>query len=178
MLPAMPFKIVRPPLHLLLRTVPDTVHSEVFSRLFNHLLKGQYMAGQLGDLEGKRLCLSITDSRSELLFVIRGQRFERLPKGHSSAAWDVRIAGRLDDFWLLVTRSEDPDTLFFHRRLILEGETETGLYIKNMLDALDFDWDAHFEAVLGARLGPLAGRVVRRLKPAQRFGDSALPHPE
>ncbi len=175
MFPAMPLKIVRPPLHLLLRTLPDTVHSEVFARLFNHLLKGQYMAEQLGDLEGKRLCLSITDTRSELLFVIRGQRFVRLPKGDSSAAWDVRIAGRLDDFWLLVTRSEDPDTLFFHRRLVLEGETETGLYIKNMLDALDFDWDAHFEAVLGSRLGPLAGRAVRRLKLEQRFGGNALP---
>ncbi|HHO69282.1 MAG TPA: hypothetical protein ENK12_09640, partial [Gammaproteobacteria bacterium] len=62
-----------------------------------------------------------------------------------------------------VTRSEDPDTLFFHRRLILEGETETGLYIKNLLDALDFDWDAHFEAVLGPRLGPPAGKAAHRL---------------
>jgi len=172
----MPLKIVRPPLRLLLRTLPNTLHSEVFARLFNHLLKGQYMAEQLGDLEGKRLCLSITDSRSELLLVIRRQRFVRLPKGDASAAWDVRIAGRLDDFWLLVTRSEDPDTLFFHRRLVLEGETETGLYIKNMLDALDFDWDAHFEAVLGARLGPLAGRAVRRLKLEERLGGNAL-HP-
>jgi len=176
MLPATPLKMVRPPLRLLLRTLPDRLHSEVFARLFNHLLKGQYMAEQLDELEGKRLCLSITDSRCELLFVIRGERFVRQPKGDASAAWDVRIAGRLEDFWLLVTRSEDPDTLFFHRRLILEGETETGLYIKNLLDALDFDWDAHFEAVLGTRLGPLAGRAARRLKLEQRFGGNAL-HP-
>ncbi len=175
MLPAPPLKIIRPPLQGLLRTLPDTLHSEVFARLFNHLLKGQYMAGQLGELEGKRLCLSITDSHSELLFVIRGQRFERLPKGDASPPWDVRIAGRLDDFWLLLTRNEDPDTLFFHRRLVLEGETETGLYIKNMLDALDYDWDAHFEAVLGSRLGPLAGRALRRLRRERRLGP---PHPE
>ncbi len=178
MLPVTPLKIIRPPLQRLLRMLPDALHSEVFARLFNHLLKGQYMAEQLGDLEGKRLCLSITDSRSELLFVIRGQRFVRLPKGNSSAIWDVRIAGHVDDFWLLLTRSEDPDTLFFHRRLVLEGETETGLYIKNMLDALDFDWDAHFEAVLGSRLGALAGRILRRLKLEQRFGGNPPPHPE
>ena len=170
MLPATPLKIVRPPLQLLLRTLPDRLHSEVFSRLFNHLLKGQCMAGQLDELEGKRLCLSITDTRTELLFAIRGQRFVRLPHGLS---WDVRIAGRLDDFWLLVTRSEDPDTLFFHRRLILEGETETGLYIKNLLDALDFDWDAHFEAVLGPRLGSQVGKAVHRLKQKQRLGGNA-----
>ncbi len=176
MLPATSLKIIRPPLQGLLRALPDTLHSEVFARLFNHLLKGQYMAEQLGDLEGKRLCLSITDSRSELLFVIRGQHFVRLPKREALAPWDVRIAGHLDDFWLLVTRSEDPDTLFFHRRLVLEGETETGLYIKNMLDALDFDWDAHFEAVLGARLGSLAGQAVRRLRLERWFGGDAL-HP-
>ncbi len=164
MLPALPSTIVRRPLRRLLRTLPDPLHSEVFARLFNHLLKGQYMAEQLADLEGKRLCLSITDSRSELSFLIRGERFVRQPKGDAPAVWDVRIAGRLEDFWLLVTRSEDPDTLFFHRRLVLEGETETGLYIKNMLDALDFDWDARFEAVLGARLGSLAGRTVRHLR--------------
>ncbi len=177
-LPVTPLKLIRPPLQRLLRTLPDTLHSEVFARLFNHLLKGQDMAGQLGDLEGKRLCLSITDSRSELLLVIRGQRFVRQPKGGAPTAWDVRIAGRLEDFWLLVTRSEDPDTLFFHRRLMLEGETETGLYIKNMLDALDFDWDAHFAAVLGTRLGPLAGQVLRSLRLEQRFGDSTLPRPQ
>jgi len=107
MLPATPLKMVRPPLRLLLRTLPDRLHSEVFARLFNHLLKGQYMAEQLDELEGKRLCR---------------------------------------------------------------------LYIKNLLDALDFDWDAHFEAVLGARLGPLAGRAARRLKLEQRIGGNAL-HP-
>lgn len=151
--------ILKPPLGLILRGLPDRLHAEVFSRLFNHLLKGQYMAEQLGELEGKRLRLSITDTRTELLFVIRRRRFVRLPAG---LAWDVRIAGQLDDFWQLVTRSEDPDTLFFQRRLILEGETETGLYIKNLLDALDFDWDAHFEAVLGPRLGARVGKALQR----------------
>jgi hypothetical protein len=32
---------------------------------------------------------------------------------------------------------EDPDTLFFSRRLAMEGDTELGLLIKNTLDAID-----------------------------------------
>ena len=160
--------ILKPPLGLLLRRLPDSLHAEVFSRLFNHLLKGQYMAEQLGELEGKRLSLSISDTRTELLFAIRERRFVRLPP---ALAWDVRIAGQLDDFWQLVTRREDPDTLFFQRRLILEGETETGLYIKNLLDALDFDWDAHFEAVLGPRLGAQVARTTQRLELERRIGN-------
>ena len=34
-------------------------------------------------------------------------------------------------------RDEDPDTLFFARRLTIEGDTELGLMVKNALDALD-----------------------------------------
>jgi hypothetical protein len=35
----------------------------------------------------------------------------------------------------LALRREDPDTLFFTRRLVLEGDTELGLALKNALDA-------------------------------------------
>jgi predicted lipid carrier protein YhbT len=41
------------------------------------------------------------------------------------------------DFLMLATRREDPDTLFFSRRLAIEGDTELGLFTKNALDALD-----------------------------------------
>jgi O2-independent ubiquinone biosynthesis accessory factor UbiT len=34
-------------------------------------------------------------------------------------------------------RFEDPDTLFFQRRLVIEGDTELGLGVKNFLDGLD-----------------------------------------
>lgn len=164
-MPALPLtSTLRTPLSLFLRAIPDAVHREVFARLFNHLLQGQWMLDQLQDLDGKRLCLSISDSNTRLMFLIRGQRFLRLPDTGQTRDWDVRIAGRLEDFWLLASRSEDPDTLFFHRRLVLEGETETGLYIKNLLDALDFDWDAHLVSVLGPGLGTRAQRLFRRLR--------------
>jgi predicted lipid carrier protein YhbT len=43
----------------------------------------------------------------------------------------------------------DADTLFFDRRLSIEGDTELGLLLKNTLDALDL------KSVLGAPPGPL-----------------------
>ena len=152
-------KLPTRPMATFLRLVPDTVHSEVFARLFNHLLQGQYLTEQLPELDGKRLGLAINDAHSELVFQIRGNHLERAPRGQG---WDVCIRGSLEDFWLLATRREDPDTLFFSRRLAIEGETETGLYIKNMLDARDFDWDIHLQAVLGPRLGAVAARLGRR----------------
>ena len=157
------------PLSLLLRTLPDSVHSELLSRLFNHLLRGQYMADQLFDLDGKRLAIKIKDSRSELLFRIQGNQLRRQPK-RSDKDWDVRISGNLDAFWQLANRSEDPDTLFFNRTLAIEGETEAGLYLKNLLDAMDFDLQLHLDAVLGKRLGNDEGRALTRSGLQQRLG--------
>ena len=38
---------------------------------------------------------------------------------------------------LLARRQEDPDTLFFSRRLSMEGDTELGLLVKNTMDAIE-----------------------------------------
>jgi hypothetical protein len=34
-------------------------------------------------------------------------------------------------------RQQDPDTLFFSRRLAMEGDTELGLLVKNTIDAIE-----------------------------------------
>ena len=52
---------------------------------------------------------------------------------------DVVICGDVYAFLVLMTRQEDPDSLFFRRRLQLTGDTELGLHLKNFLDALDPD---------------------------------------
>lgn len=48
---------------------------------------------------------------------------------------DVTISATANDFLALALRREDPDTLFFSRRLAIEGDTEIGLLLKNTLDA-------------------------------------------
>jgi predicted lipid carrier protein YhbT len=52
---------------------------------------------------------------------------------------DLSITGTLHAFLLLAARREDTDTLFFQRRLRMEGDTELGLEVKNFLDGLDVD---------------------------------------
>lgn len=154
-----------PSLGLLLRTLPDAAHGELLARLFSHLLKGQPLAEQLGDLEGKRIAIAITDTGNELIFLIRNGKLGRA----NGKQWDVRIKGKLEEFWLLASRKEDPDTLFFHRRLAIEGDTATGLHIKNLLDSLEFDWRAHVQAVAGPRLARLILRAADTLHLEQRM---------
>lgn len=138
------------PLSLLFRATPNFLNTEILVRLFNHLLKGQSLDQQLGELNGKQVVIDITDTDSRLGFMIRGGRLYRCDALPSDA--DVCIRGQLLHFWQLASRAEDPDTLFFRRQLAIEGDTATGLYIKNLLDGLDYDWDAHFHALLGRRL--------------------------
>ncbi len=66
---------------------------------------------------------------------------------------EVTIRACAWDYYQLARRLEDPDTLFFSRRLAIEGDTELGLLVKNALDAIDW-----------TRLpGPL-GPVIERLR--------------
>ena len=37
----------------------------------------------------------------------------------------------------LATQQVDPDTLFFRRKLLVTGDTELGLQLKNLLDTIE-----------------------------------------
>ena len=141
-----------------LRIIPDAVHAELFARIFNHLLRGQPLAARLPEIEGKSVCIHIRDAASQIHFRIEQGRLRPATAGPA----DVRISGKVEDFWLLATRREDPDTLFFSRRLSIEGDTETGVHVKNLLDALDYDWESHFHDVLGETFGGAAFAVFQR----------------
>jgi len=148
------------PLKFALRGIPDTVHSRLLSHGFNHLLQGQCFRSRLEYLQGKRLWLTITDSGNTWRFRIQDGRFLA---DNLQTAPEIHISGKLDDFLLLATRSEDPDTLFFARRLSMEGNTEDGLYLKNMLDAMEFDSEAHFKAFIGEAIGTRLAAYFKRL---------------
>lgn len=144
------------PLLRALRFIPDAVHGELAARVATHLLRGQPLAGRLGALEGKIVRVAVSDVPLHLDFRIRAGGLERA----AGVEPDVTIRGAHADLLKLATRAEDPDTLFFQRRLTLEGETETGLHVKNLLDALEYDWAGHFQAVFGEPLGGLAHRAL------------------
>ena len=148
------------PLVLPLRLLPASVHASALAQALSHLLRGQPLAARLRELDGKVVGIDIIDVPCRLSFLIRD---ERLHAAVGTPA-DVDIRGSLNDFWLLASRREDPDTLFFQRRLCIEGETETGLHVKNLLDSLEYDWRAHFRDVFGEPLGSAVGRLVSSLR--------------
>ena len=88
----------------------------------------------LATLEGKTLRIVVRDAGAVVAFRVARGHFEPLRSDH---AVDVTFTADAADFLRLATRRADPDTLFFDRRLLIEGDTETGLQLKNMLDAAE-----------------------------------------
>ncbi|MBX3622613.1 MAG: SCP2 sterol-binding domain-containing protein [Rhizobacter sp.] len=62
----------------------------------------------------------------------------RVASGQAAAA--VRIGATLDTYLRLARGDDDADRLFFERALLMEGDTETALIIKNTLDAIGPLW--------------------------------------
>lgn len=85
-------------------------------------------------LLGKKLRLRVTDAQWAFDFEWTNGRFAAC---QNKGGADLTISASAYDFVLLARRQEDPDTLFFSRRLSMEGDTELGLLVKNTLDAIE-----------------------------------------
>ena len=150
-------RVVPAPLRHILSRLPARPGAWLFAAALNAVLPAHLDADARRVLEGRRLRLAVLDAGIAFDFAWRGRAFGPL---RGAGEPEVLIAATLHDFGLLATRREDPDTLFFGRRLFMEGDTELGLFIKNTLDAID-----------GALLDPqrlAPGALLDRLRPRRR----------
>ncbi len=115
---------------------PFIVQKTIAEKILRQLMAEQIELGDFDFLQDKWLQLSINDMG--LSFFLSFSQ-DRLILSNRIKQADVSFSGNSRDFMLLAGRSEDPDTLFFQRRLVIEGDTELGLYIKNSIDGIDFD---------------------------------------
>src|SRR5262245_58911862 len=89
----------------LMRLVPEAIPAHAFTRMVNHALRGQAIAGRLAELDGKRVRLCANDVPLAVTFEIRGRALAR-----SDLEPHVTMRGSLRDFAELALRREDPDT--------------------------------------------------------------------
>ncbi|MDH5190614.1 MAG: SCP2 sterol-binding domain-containing protein [Gammaproteobacteria bacterium] len=158
------------PLPYVLRYVPDFFHGRFIAQVFNHVMRGQGVKADLDYLNGKIIRLVVTDTDNEFCFYIHHNKL-RVAKNEKQP--DVTISGKLQEFYALAVRNEDPDTLFFSRRLSMEGDTDAGLYLKNILDGLEYDLESHICDVLGIVMGSRVYNMIIRTH-ADQFLRSAL----
>jgi predicted lipid carrier protein YhbT len=123
-------------LSLPLAAIPGRVHSTAVVTVLNRVFANALQEGELDYLQDRTVRIHIQDM--QLIFCITLQQ-GRLVASRAKNMPDLSITGTLHAFLLLSARCEDTDTLFFQRRLRMEGDTELGLEVKNFLDGLDVD---------------------------------------
>jgi predicted lipid carrier protein YhbT len=118
----------------------------------------------LEPLIGKRFAIRVIDAGLTLRFAYGSRGFRPI---FDAAKPDLTISAKSRDFIALLTREEDPDTLFFGRRLLTEGDTDLGLLVKNTLDGIDLP------RLDPSRLTPaeIFRRLRERLTAPRRQGD-------
>ena len=134
-----PFTLPKP-LSTLFSILPQYPHSFAFAQALNLALGKTLRSEALYPLHGKQICLRINDAQIELNFTLTERG---ITPNHAGKTPDLSISAKAYDFIQLAMRKEDPDTLFFSRRLLTEGDTELGLLVKNTLDAMELpplDW--------------------------------------
>ncbi len=116
--------------------IPFPLQRRVLLKLMQQAFQEPLDDGDFDFLDGKWLKVEISDLQLTWFFSFcPSVGLIASPDEQEDAA----IRGNLKEFLLLATRSEDPDTLFFQRRLMIEGDTEVGLEVKNLMDGVDHD---------------------------------------
>ncbi|MFM2476095.1 SCP2 domain-containing protein [Celerinatantimonas sp. MCCC 1A17872] len=116
--------------------VPFPVQRSVMELALNQLLKESVSEGELDFLTNRWVALKVRDINGCWMLTFADGKLKVFPSALQS---DVSFSGNLNDFLIMMGRREDPDTLFFQRRLMIEGDTQLGLEVKNLLDNIDYD---------------------------------------
>jgi O2-independent ubiquinone biosynthesis accessory factor UbiT len=149
-----------PLLKIQLRHIPFPLQQRVMEKIMAEGFREALQTGALDFLQGRWLRIEISDLQLRW----------HITKGvdgpvmiNSAVQPDVVIRGTLRDFVALANQSEDPDTLFFQRRLSISGNTDLGLQVKNLMFATE--------------LNGLAGMLSRALETLLQFSPSQFSAP-
>ncbi len=129
--PQLPLALALP-----LRIIPDKLHSSLLTKILNYVFKQMMKDGELEFMYDRSLTLHISDANINHTIKVKPDKLE-VNTDHDNS--DVTISGTVYDFLLLISNKEDPDTLFFQRHLKMQGDTELGVHLKNMLAGIDHE---------------------------------------
>lgn len=122
----------------LVRGLPVQPPSFVAARALDRLLWPRLDEGQRRLLTGHTVEIELLEPGLRLRLRVGERGFEVAPRGPAAVSVRARTAALLR----LARGIDDADRLFFERELVIEGDTELGLAIKNTLDAVGPLWSA------------------------------------
>lgn len=117
------------------KLTPFVLKRQVLEQVLSWQFRQALDDGELEFLEGRWLSIHVRD--------IDLQWFTSVVNGKlvvsQNAQADVSFSADASDLLMIAARKQDPDTLFFQRLLVIEGDTELGLYVKNLMDAIELE---------------------------------------
>jgi predicted lipid carrier protein YhbT len=123
------------------RRVPVPLKQLAVEAPLNRIFARAIEDGEFDDFEGRRIRLEVHGGQPGITIGFWAERL-RVVDGPGEAT----IRGSMAAFRTLAERRQDPDQLFFQRRLVIEGDTELGLSLKNLLDSIE--WRFHLRYLL------------------------------
>ena len=121
--------------------LPNNIQAQLLTQALNYLFKIELTDGELNFLNNKWLKILITDANYHCYISVNQKHGIQqccVTLNYQSQA-DVIFEADSKSLLQLFGQTIDPDTLFFQRKLLITGDTELGLEIKNFLDDLDRD---------------------------------------
>lgn len=115
------------------RCAPKAAKACVLQLALNRFFRPELKAGELDFLSGKTLVVQVADIALQFAISLNG---DSLVVQLNSPQQDLLLKAEFTDFVAMISNTADPDTLFFRRRLQMLGDTELGLYCKNLLDSI------------------------------------------
>jgi predicted lipid carrier protein YhbT len=117
------------------KLTPFALKRQVLQQMLSWQFSQALNDGELDFLEGRWLSIEVRDIGLKWFTSVQN---ERLIVSDAEQA-DVSFSADASDLLMIAARKQDPDTLFFQRRLVIEGDTELGLYVKNLMDAIELE---------------------------------------
>ena len=113
----------------------------VLVSVLNTMLRKGLLPADMELFAGRKFEIEVLDAGIKVRFSADTEKFL---DDNFSGAPDLRLAANGIDFMRMMMREEDPDTLFFNRKLQIEGDTELGLITKNLLDSVEWPFSEWF----------------------------------
>lgn len=114
--------------------LPEPVNRRLVERFLNTALQGPLSAGEFDFLRGRTVTIRVLDADWSITITALDDRHFRLLNANGA---ETCISATARDFMGLTLGRIDPDTLFFQRRLRIEGNVALGLETKNTLDGVE-----------------------------------------
>lgn len=137
---------------------PFALKRQVLEQILRWQFQQALADGELEFLDGRWLSIDVRDIGLKWYTSVEDGKLIV----SDAATADVSFSADASDLLMIAARKQDPDTLFFQRRLVIEGDTELGLYVKNLMDAIELE---QMPKPLRIMLMQLADFVEAGLKP-------------